>query len=86
MKVVAITGVRQAELIDLPEPRAKENWVVIQVHTTPMCTEYKTWLAGQPTQSLGHEAVGEVVEVAQPGKLRLGDRAGRAGIAASTGV
>ncbi len=74
MQAVAITAVRQAELIDLPEPHARENWVVIKVHTAPMCTEYKAWLAGTPTQSLGHEAVGEVVEVAQPGKLRVGDR------------
>lgn len=74
MQVVAITDVRQAELVELPEPRAKENWVVVKVHTTPMCTEYKAWQAGAPTQSLGHEAVGEVVEVAQPGKLQVGDR------------
>ena len=74
MKAVAITGIRQAELIDLPEPQAKDNWVVVKVHTAPMCTEYKAWLAGAPTQTLGHEAVGEVVEVAQPGKLRVGDR------------
>ena len=59
MQAVAITAVRQAELIDLPEPHARENWVVIKVHTAPMCTEYKAWLAGTPTQSLGHEAVGD---------------------------
>ncbi|NLX37658.1 MAG: zinc-binding dehydrogenase [Chloroflexi bacterium] len=74
MKAVAITGVRQAELIDLPEPHARGHWVVVKVHTAPMCTEYKAWLAGAPTQNLGHEAVGEVVEVAQPGRLHVGDR------------
>lgn len=74
MKVAAITGVRQAALVDVPDPHSRENWVVIKVHTAPMCTEYKAWLAGTPTQSLGHEAVGEVVEVAQPNKLHVGDR------------
>ncbi|MHB9033164.1 MAG: zinc-dependent alcohol dehydrogenase [Anaerolineae bacterium] len=74
MKRAIISGVRQAELIDVPEPRAKEDWVVVKVHIIPMCTEYKAFVYGQKSQFLGHEAVGEVVEVAQPGKVKVGDR------------
>ncbi len=64
MQKAIIAGVRQA----------KENWVVVKVHTAPMCTEYKSFLAGTPSQQLGHEAAGEVVEVAQPGRWQVGDR------------
>jgi L-iditol 2-dehydrogenase len=39
-----------------------------------MCTEYKAYGAGHAWGSLGHEASGEVVEVAQPGKVEVGDR------------
>ena len=58
MQVVAITGVRQAELVELPEPQAKENWVVVKVHATPMCTEYKAWQAGAPTPEPGPRSRG----------------------------
>lgn len=74
MKKVVILGERQAGLVDVPDPRAKENWVVVKVHAAPMCTEYKTWLGGQRAEFLGHEAAGEVVEVAQPGRVKVGDR------------
>jgi L-iditol 2-dehydrogenase len=39
-----------------------------------MCTEYKKYVAGESTDVLGHEAAGEVVAVAQPGKVKVGDR------------
>jgi len=47
---------------------------VVKVHAAPMCTEYKRFLSGEPSDSLGHEAAGEVVAVAQPGRLKVGDR------------
>ena len=60
--------------MEAPEPRARENWVVVKVHSAPLCTEYKAFVAGTPGAFLGHEAAGEVVEVAQPGRVRVGDR------------
>ena len=39
MKTVAITGKRQATLIEVPEPQPKEDWALVKVHATPMCTE-----------------------------------------------
>ena len=73
MKQAAILGERRAGLIELPDPRPKEDWVVVKVHAAPMCTEYKAFLGGRPNEFLGHEAAGEVVEVAQPGRVRVGD-------------
>ncbi len=65
---------RRAELVDLPGPKIKDNFVVVKIHTAPMCTEYHAFKEGHESSSLGHEAAGEVVEVAQPGKVKVGDR------------
>lgn len=74
MKKVVITGEKQAEVIDVPKPEPFLDWVVVKNIVVPMCTEYKAWLSGHPNQFLGHEAVGEVVAVAQPGPVDVGDR------------
>jgi threonine dehydrogenase-like Zn-dependent dehydrogenase len=74
MKKAVITGERQAEVVDAPDPRPKENWALVKVHAAPMCTEYKAWTAGREARFLGHEAAGEVVEVAQPCRVKPGDR------------
>ena len=70
MKIVAITGKRTAELRDVPDPRVRENFVRVKIHSAPMCTELKSYANGEICSCLGHEACGEVVEVAQPGKVR----------------
>jgi threonine dehydrogenase-like Zn-dependent dehydrogenase len=74
MKQVAITGEKKAVLVDTPDLQPFENWVVVKVHAAPMCTEYKRFLSGEPTDVLGHEAAGEVVAVAQHGRVKVGDR------------
>ncbi len=74
MRKAVITGRQQGGAIDVPTPTAKEDWVLVKVHTAPLCTEYKSFLSGEPSAFLGHEAAGEVVEVAQPGRWQVGDR------------
>ena len=74
MKNVQITAGRRAELVEIATPHAAEDFVVVKVLSAPMCTEYKAYADGRPSSSLGHEAAGEVVEIAQPGKVKLGDR------------
>ncbi|HEY3378748.1 MAG TPA: zinc-binding dehydrogenase [Armatimonadota bacterium] len=74
MQVAAITGPRQSAIIDVPDPRIRENFARVKILVAPMCTEYKSYQAGQLSQALGHEAAGEVVEVAQPGRVKAGDR------------
>ena len=74
MKLVAITGQQEAALVERPEPHAANNLVVVKVTTTPMCTEYKSYKDGTPNERLGHEAVGEVISIAQPGRVKVGDR------------
>ena len=72
MKRAVISGVKQTMLVDTPIPEPKEDWVLVKVHAVPLCTEYKGWLNGSGYG--GHEAAGEVVKVAQSGKVKVGDR------------
>ena len=74
MKKVIISGIRQAEWVDVHTPTPVKDWALVKITTTPMCTEYKAFQSGIPTHFLGHEAVGEVVEIAQSGKVKVGDR------------
>jgi L-iditol 2-dehydrogenase len=74
MKNVEITGERQVAVVDRPDPKPVEDLVVVRITVAPMCTEYKAYRAGHKAAHLGHEAAGEVVEVAQPGRVAVGDR------------
>ncbi len=74
MKTVAITGERQFRLADRPKPKAWRNYAVIENRVAPMCTEYKAYAGGSVSEFLGHEAAGQVVEIAQPGRVKVGDR------------
>lgn len=74
MKQVSISGERRVEVVEVPDPRPKENWVVVKIEAAPLCTEYKLYLNGVAARHLGHEAAGEVVAVAQPGRVKVGDR------------
>jgi L-iditol 2-dehydrogenase len=74
MKKVVITGERQVEIVEVPTPRPKDNWALVKVRAIPMCTEYKAYLNGDRFDFLGHEAAGEVVEVAQACRVKPGDR------------
>jgi len=74
MKKIAIVGKKQSALVDSADLQAKDDWVVVKIHAVPMCTEFKAFANGRESTDLGHEAAGEVVEVAQPGKVEVGDR------------
>jgi L-iditol 2-dehydrogenase len=74
MDVVEITGVKLAGLADVPEPKAVGEFVKVKITAAPMCTEFKMYAKGQVSRVLGHEAAGEVVEVAQPGRVKVGQR------------
>lgn len=74
MKKAIIEGKRQGGVVEVADPVPHENWVVVKVMSAPMCTEYKGFLDGRTSTSLGHEAAGEVVEVAQPGRVNVGGR------------
>ena len=74
MKTAILRSGGKVEIIEQEMPKACENFVVVKVHTAPMCTEFYKYRDGKEDLCMGHEAAGEVVEVAGPGKLRPGDR------------
>jgi len=74
MKKVVVRGKRNAELVEVPTPKAVKDWALVKIHAAPLCTEYKAYRDGEPGENLGHEAAGEVVEVARPGRVEVGDR------------
>lgn len=74
MKKVKITDRHKAELIEVPTPKALSDWALVKIIVAPMCTEYKSYNSGEDCECLGHEAAGEVVEVAQPSDVKVGDR------------
>ena len=74
MKRVIVKGTGKAGIALGNIPNAKEDWAVLKVHVAPMCTEFKAFAAGKNNGHFGHEAAGEVVEVAQAGKVKVGDR------------
>src|SRR5262249_8773902 len=74
MLVAAMLPDRQAALAEKPGPTPAGDFVLVKVLVTPMCTEYKAFSAGRTGDAFGHEAAGEVAAVAQPGRVREGDR------------
>ena len=75
MRKAVILGTREAAIIDAPDPRPKNDWAVVKVRATAMCTEYKAFIAGHRQDILGHEGAGDVVDVAYPGcGVEVGDR------------
>lgn len=74
MKTVIIRSNRRVEIIEEEIPRIKEDFVVVKVLTSPMCTEFYHYRDGTESLCLGHEAAGEVVDVARPGRVKAGDR------------
>jgi len=74
MKVIKLLEGGQVQHLEVKDPISSGDFVVVKIHVAPMCTEYKSYLAQKPAESLGHEAAGEVVDVAQPGRVSIGDR------------
>lgn len=74
MRVVAIEDDGSVALVERPDPQPAGDFVVAKVTVAPTCTEYKAYARRTPGARFGHEAMGEVVAVAQPGRVRMGDR------------
>ena len=73
MKACELAPGGKVMIVDRPEPCAAGNIVKVQVTITPMCTEFKDRRAGAPSDVLGHEAAGVVVDPADSKLVREGD-------------
>jgi len=74
MKVVAITGKRECAVVNRPDPAPGGDLVVVKILVAPMCTEVHGYREGWASDSLGHEAAGEVVATDGNRKVKAGDR------------
>lgn len=74
MKSAAITGPGVVEVLEQHQPTASGDLVVVQILVAPMCTEFKRRKAGDEELSLGHEAVGIVVDAGESRRVKVGDR------------
>lgn len=74
MLKATILGQRRAGLVETSTPEPSEDWALVKVHAAPMCAEYKEFVSGSVPSVMGHEAAGEVVAVAKPGRVNVGDR------------
>jgi threonine dehydrogenase-like Zn-dependent dehydrogenase len=74
MKVAAMLGDQRGGLAEKPDPKAKGDFVVVKVQSVPMCTEYKGFKSGGEGDCFGHEAAGEIVDVDQSSRVKVGDR------------
>jgi L-iditol 2-dehydrogenase len=74
MKLAAITGEKQVQLIDKPEPQPHGDIALVKVLVAPACTEYKMYAAGHQSECIGHEAAGEVAFIDKATKVKVGNR------------
>ncbi|MCY3906122.1 MAG: zinc-binding dehydrogenase [Anaerolineaceae bacterium] len=74
MKQATITGVQQTQVKEIPDPQADERRVLLKVTVAPLCTDYKSFQAGDLRDSLGHEAAGEVLETGGSTLVQAGQR------------
>jgi L-iditol 2-dehydrogenase len=74
MQLAAITGTQQCEIREVPDPCVAGEFVKVKILAVPMCTEYKMYQKGGEHACLGHEAAGEIAEIAGSTLRKVGDR------------
>ncbi len=74
MKQAIFPGDCTVAFADMELPRAVDDWAVVKVTVAPLCTEYKGCYDGLQTDSIGHEAAGEVVDAGPLASVSPGDR------------
>ena len=76
MKIAAMFAGGSGGTVDRPDPQPVDDFVLVKIRSVPMCTEYKGFKGEreQDAAGFGHEAAGEVVAVAQLGRVKVGDR------------
>ncbi len=70
-----IIGDGKAWIDDAPDPTPEGEWVVIKVHSSPICgSDMHAYHAPGAHAGGGHEGTGEVVAVDTAHRLKVGDR------------
>ena len=80
MKAVEMYGDSRVEVIDIPEPEVRDNWVIVKVIASTICgTELRSYRHGERdfnshSYNSGHEAAGVVVKTGPAAKIAEGTR------------
>jgi threonine dehydrogenase-like Zn-dependent dehydrogenase len=74
VEVIAINGPRDCVVEDRSEPRISDNYALVKILAAPMCTEFHQYRSGDISDSLGHEASGEIAAVGPGSRLSVGQR------------
>lgn len=78
-KVLYIPAKGQVELLERPLPRISDGFALVKVQIAPICDEVRIYRDHtidwyERADGMGHEGVGEVVEVRPGSKFKVGDR------------
>jgi threonine dehydrogenase-like Zn-dependent dehydrogenase len=74
LKQAAIIGEREAVLLEQEMPTLKDGWALVKTMAAPMCAEYKGFVHGNLSTSLGHEAAGIVVATTPGSSVKVDER------------
>ncbi|MGI6548641.1 MAG: zinc-dependent alcohol dehydrogenase [Syntrophomonadales bacterium] len=76
MRAVAIAGTRQLEVIEMDQPVAMENQVLIRIERAGICgSDLHMWENGKPPGLvMGHEIAGTIADAGASTGFNIGDR------------
>lgn len=76
MKAVAIKGVKEFEVVNIAEPKANGNDVLVEIIKTGICgSDIHYWDLGMPKGLvMGHEYCAKVIDPGSRNDLKVGDR------------
>ncbi len=78
-RVVAVPKKGKVEIVEKPYPQITDGYALVKVQVAPVCTEqriYDEYLFEfyEKPDGMGHEGVGEIVEVMPGSRFNVGDR------------
>jgi threonine dehydrogenase-like Zn-dependent dehydrogenase len=78
-RVLSIPAKGQVQILERPYPKITDGFALVKVHIAPICDEVRIYRDHtidwyERADGLGHEGVGEVVEVRPGSKFKVGDR------------
>ncbi len=76
MRAVAIAGMKQLEVIEMDQPVAMENQVLIRIERAGICgSDLHMWESGKPVGLvMGHEIAGTIADAGASTAFKVGDR------------
>jgi threonine dehydrogenase-like Zn-dependent dehydrogenase len=78
-RILSMPERRRVEILERPMPRIKDGFALVKVQIAPICDEVRIYRDHtidwyERLDGMGHEGVGEIVEVRPGSKFNVGDR------------